>query len=194
VSAALIPWGLVALGYAVASRLAYVGYVWRALARADADPRRGGGHAFVQFRRRAALLMNHDGLSFVIMCIITRGTLVPVPLAVWRLVGAGLVLVGVAVKLWAARALGADGYYWRDFFEPGTRAARVAVGPYRYLKNPMYTVGYVQTYGAALLLGSLPGLAAAAFDQAAILALYRAVERPHYERLYGPGGAAALRA
>lgn len=186
---ALPPWGLAALGYALLSRLGYVGYVWHALAQADRDPSGHGGGAFARFRRRAALVMYHDGLSFVVLCVLTRGTLdLPIP-AAWQLAGVVLTLVGVAVKLWAARALGADGYYWRDFFEPGIRTGVVVAGPYRWFKNPMYTVGYLQTYGAALALGSLPGLVAAAFDQAAILALYRSVERPHYDRLYGAGAA-----
>src|SRR2546430_13864094 len=56
----------------------------------------------------------------------------------------------------------------------------------------MYTVGYLQTYGVALLVASAPGLAAAAFSQAAIIAFYRLVERPHHQRLYG-GAAPAPR-
>src|SRR2546427_7137887 len=30
-------------------------------------------------------------------------------------------------------------------------------GPYRYMRNPMYTVGYLQTYGFALVTRSWPG-------------------------------------
>ncbi len=52
----------------------------------------------------------------------------------------------------------------------------------------MYTVGYLQVYGLALLAGSLPGLAAALFDQAAILTFYRAVEKPHFDRSVAGAG------
>jgi hypothetical protein len=45
-------------------------------------------------------------------------------------------------------------------------------------------VGYLQTYGLALVLRSWPGLIAAAFAQAAILAMYFTVERPHFTRLH----------
>ncbi|MGH2668454.1 MAG: methyltransferase, partial [bacterium] len=55
--------------------------------------------------------------------------------------------------------------------------------PYRFLKNPMYTVGYLQTYGLALLTGSMPGLVAALFAQAAILLFYLLVEKPHFDKL-----------
>ena len=47
----------------------------------------------------------------------------------------------------------------------------------------MYTVGYLQTYGLALLVGSRFGLITALFDQVAILAFYRLVERPHFTAL-----------
>jgi len=183
------------LGYSLVSRVAYVMYIGLALRRADAHPAREGGGpaAYARFRRRAALLMYHDGVAFVAICFLTRDTLdLALPLA-WRLAGAALVALGVGVKLWATAALGADGYYWRDFFERDIRPAATIAGPYRWLRNPMYTVGYVQTYGVALLVASAPGLAAAAFSQAAIIAFYRLVERPHYQRLYGGGAAPARR-
>jgi protein-S-isoprenylcysteine O-methyltransferase Ste14 len=179
---------LLALGYSLISRLAYVGYIGLALRRADTEPATRGAAAYARFRRRAAFLMYHDGVAFVAVSLLTRGTLdLPLPLA-WRLVGAALVALGVGVKLWAAATLGADGYYWRNFFEPESRPAPRIAGPYRWLRNPMYTVGYLQTYGVALLVASAPGLAAAVFSQAAIIAFYRLVERPHYQRLYGGGG------
>jgi len=182
-----------ALGYSLVSRVAYVMYIGLALRRADADPATRGAAAYARFRRRAAFLMYHDGVVFVALCLLTRGTLdLPLPIA-WRVAGAALVALGVAVKLWAAATLGADGYYWRNFFEPESRPAPRIAGPYRWLRNPMYTVGYLQTYGLALLVASAPGLAAAAFSQGAILAFYRLVERPHYKRLYGGGGASAPR-
>src|SRR5216110_3391422 len=186
---------MLALGYSVLSRVAYVLYIGLALRRADAQPvsRDAAAPAYARFRRRAAVLMYHDGVAFVAVCLLTRGTLdLSLPLA-WRLAGAALVALGVAVKLWAAATLGADGYYWRDFFEPPeARPTPTIAGPYRWLRNPMYTVGYLQTYGVALLVASAPGLAAAAFSQAAIIAFYRLVERPHYQRLYG-GAAPAPR-
>jgi protein-S-isoprenylcysteine O-methyltransferase Ste14 len=179
---------LLALGYSLISRLAYVAYIGLALRRADTEPATRGAAAYARFRRRAAFLMYHDGVAFVAISILTRGTLdLPLPLA-WRVGGAALVALGVGVKLWAAATLGADGYYWRNFFEPESRPAPRIAGPYRWLRNPMYTVGYLQTYGVALLVASAPGLAAAVFSQAAIIAFYRLVERPHYQRLYGGGG------
>jgi hypothetical protein len=49
----------------------------------------------------------------------------------------------------------------------------------------MYTIGYLQTYGVALILGSWPGLAASVFAQVSILLFHLLIEKPHFERLYG---------
>jgi protein-S-isoprenylcysteine O-methyltransferase Ste14 len=177
---------LIALAYHLASRLAYVLYIGFALARQERSAsftlRHGADEGFRRFRRVAATLMYNDAASFVVLCAVTRHTLrLDVPQDVTMVGGALLVLVGLFVKFWAAASLGAGAYYWRDFFLPAERAP--AGGPYPFLKNPMYTVGYLQTYGFALVTASLPGLIAAAVDQVAILAFYRWVEKPHVEKM-----------
>ena len=148
---------------------------------------RGAEAGFLRFRRIASTVMNVDALTFVALCLVTRGTLGDVaPLA--RVVpGIVLVVAGIGIKLWAARILGAPAYYWYDFFVPASARLPDPPGPYRYLDNPMYTVGYLHAWGFALICGSAWGLGAAAFDQAAILAFHHLVERPHVERLFAAG-------
>jgi len=181
-------WALIALAYHVASRLAYVLYIGLVLKRQDRTGhftrRYGAEEGFRRFRRVAAILMYNDGVSFVLLCLATRSTLaIELPRSVSIAAGAFLVLIGVLTKLWAAATLGGRAYYWHNFFTPAARAVPNSTGPYRFLKNPMYSVGYLQTYGFALVTGSLPGLIAALVDQAAILAFYRWVEKPHFEKL-----------
>ena len=60
----------------------------------------------------------------------------------------------------------------------------VTTGPYRWFRNPMYTVGYAHAYGFALAFLSWPGLLAALCDQVAILVFHLAVERPHVKAVY----------
>jgi protein-S-isoprenylcysteine O-methyltransferase Ste14 len=154
----------------------------------------GVEEGFRRFRRVAALIMNNDGVSFVVLCLVSARTLpADVPRA-WLLVpGAVMVVGGAATKLWARAALGVRAYYWYDFFAPPSSSpARSAGGPYRFLANPMYTVGYLPLYGLALVTLSLPGLVAAVFDHAAILAFYHAVERAHFHRLFQAGGASRV--
>lgn len=169
-----------AFAYAIGSRLAYVLFVGRALKRNGRRP-----EDFPRFRRTASIVMNHDAVAFILLCIVTRGTLV-LPVSTVAMVAAGVVLaiIGLGVKAWAARTLGGDAYYWHNFFDPERARAPVATGPYRFVSNPMYTIGYLQTYGLALILGSLPGLIAAVFAQASILAFYLTIEKPHFESLH----------
>ena len=182
-------WDLLVLGYHLTSRLAYVMWVGWALRR----ERRTGHYArtygaeegFRRFRRVASALMNNDAVSFVALCLLTRATL-PIAAPWWLLVALGVMLsgVGIGVKLWARAAAGADGYYWRDFFSPPTAPLPPAAGPYRYLHNPMYTVGNLQLWGLALGVASLPGLGAALFDHVAILVFNHVVEQPHVKLHY----------
>lgn len=177
--------------YAALSRLAYVLWVGYALRREDRTgfySRRLGVEAgFQRFRRFASIVMNHDALAFGLLCVGTRGTLVlPVSRALTITAGFLLATLGFGAKLWAARTLGSRAYYWYNFFSPDESRGPARAGPYRFVSNPMYTLGYLQTYGIALILGSWPGLIASAFAQVSILLFYRIVEKPHFERLHGP--------
>ena len=177
----------IVLAYHLASRLAYVLYVGLTLNRQDRTAyltRRYGAEAgFWRFRRMAAFVMANDAVSFGVLCLVSANTLrVGLPRGLEIAVGAVLALVGIATKVWAAATLG-DGYYWHNFFTRTDRIVPKAAGPYRWLKNPMYTVGYLPVYGLALATASLVGLVAALFDQCAILTFYHLVEKPHFERV-----------
>jgi protein-S-isoprenylcysteine O-methyltransferase Ste14 len=189
--AALTPLGLAAVLYHIVSRLTYVIWVGRALQREERTGQYtkayGEVEGFIRFRRTAALIMNNDAVSFVVMCVLTYGTW---PAGTARLpfvlIGAVLVVVGLGMKLWARAAVGADRYYWRDFFGQPTAGGSAPVGgPYRFFKNPMYTVGNLHLAGLALVAASCPALAVSLFSLAAILVFNHVVERPHVRRLYG---------
>ncbi len=170
-----------------AARFAYVAFVGVALRVQE----RGGlagvpvETAFARFRATAELIMWADAVAFVVLCLLTPGTLrLPASIGWWptALAGVALVALGLGVKVWAARTVGGDTYYWRDFFVP-EEGAHIRSGPYRWLKDPMYTVGYAHVYGFALTVRSREGLVAAAAAQAAILLLHVLVELPHTKRL-----------
>ena len=175
--------------YAILSRMAYVLFVGGVLRREDQGnvytTRFGRTEAFRRFRRTSSWIMYHDAFAFIVLCLATRNT--------WDLsisgtasfaIGAGLVIVGLGTKLWAARTLGSNAYYWHNFFDPDSAIGPVSTGPYRFISSPMYTVGYLQMYGLALILRSFPGLIAAGFSQVAILTFYFLIERPHFRRLH----------
>jgi protein-S-isoprenylcysteine O-methyltransferase Ste14 len=178
------------LAYCIASRLAYVlftGIALRRQERHEAYTRVWGVEGgFRRFRRAVSVLMLNDVFAFGLLCVVTRGTLeVGVSRPALIAVGIVLVVVGISVKVWAANTLGGEAYYWYNFFAPPKTPHVVLAGPYRFLSNPMYTVGYLQAYGFALITGSMAGLWAAAFLHLAILVFYFAVERPHFLRLNG---------
>jgi protein-S-isoprenylcysteine O-methyltransferase Ste14 len=183
-------WGTLALVYHLTSRLAYVLWVGWALRRETRTHyyarTYGADEGFRRFRRMAAALMNNDGASFLILCLLTRGTL-PIPAPWWLLVALGAVLgaIGIGMKLWARAVTGSDRYYWGDFFTVADSPLKLTAGPYRYFKNPMYTVGNLHVWGLALGVASLPGLIAALLDQVAILVFNRVVEQPHVTGRYG---------
>src|SRR5438105_13503415 len=72
-------WGVIALAYNVAARLAYVLYIGLALRREERTgylaERHGPEGAFRRFRRMAAILMYNDATSFVVVCLASGGTL-----------------------------------------------------------------------------------------------------------------------
>ena len=179
------------LGYAIASRLAYVLYVGLALRQQERSRyftrRWGASGGFLRFKRMASLLMTNDAVGFVAACVLGWQTLPGgLPRGAMVASGTALVIVGIATKVWARATLGGDAYYWANFLIPASPVIAARAGPYRFLRNPMYTVGYLHTYGLALVTASLPGLIAALFDQAAILAFYRLVEKPHFDRHRDP--------
>src|SRR2546423_14350285 len=97
--------------------------------------------------------MYHDGVGFVVVCLLTRGTLdLPLPVA-WRLAGAALVALGVSVKIWAAATLGADGYYWRGFFGPPNPPGPPPAPPHPRGPDPLFTPGSPPTPRPAVLGG-----------------------------------------
>jgi protein-S-isoprenylcysteine O-methyltransferase Ste14 len=175
--------------YAILSRMAYVLFVGSALRHQEKDgvytQRFGRVEGFRRFRRTASLIMNHDAFAFVVLCLATRNTWhLTLPTVATVSVGAVLVIIGLGTKLWAARTLGSDAYYWHNFFDPDAAIGPVSSGPYRFISSPMYTIGYLQTYGLALMLRSFPGLIASVFAQVAILAFHVLVENPHFRRLH----------
>lgn len=178
----------VASAWFVACRLAYVLFVGLSL-RAESkhgtlSRREGPEAAWLKFRARASWIMVGDAVAFGALCVVTRATFVlPGPAWPWLAAGALLVLIGVGTKAWATVHLAEGSFYWRDFFVPVEDRSRSASGPYRWLSNPMYTVGYAHAYGFALLMGSGAGLAGAVFSQLAISLLASQVERPHVHRL-----------
>ena len=180
--------GPLALGYFLVARVAYVLYASLELRsqslRLGLESRELAEARHATFHCRILRFQNVDGIAFLSLCVATRSTL---PWDDWEpaflTAGVLLTLAGFGTKAWAVRCLGASSYTWHDFFVPKAKFEPCTSGPYRYFKDPMYTLGYLQTYGIALLCDSWYGLAASLFAHASILIVNEVVEKPHFRRL-----------
>ena len=134
-----------AAGWFAASRLAYVLFVGlslRAVSNGGAPRVEDADSVWRRFRDRSSWLMDNDAAAFCALCIVTRGDqILATPRWVEIALGAVLVVVGAGVKIWANASLEEGSYHWRSFFVPHENGALVAVGPYRWLADPMYTIG-----------------------------------------------------
>ena len=181
-------WGSLAFGYMLVSRMTYVIGVGLALTQQERRQhftrRHGVTEGYERFRRMSLLLMLNDVTAFIVLCVVTANTMhLPVPRSIQVAVGMVISAVGISIKVWATARLGPQSYYWHNFFVPSDPVFPNPPGPYRYLKNPMYGVGYLQTYGFALMCASWPGMIASAFMHISIFVFNALVEKPHLQAL-----------
>lgn len=97
---------------------------------------------------------------------------------------AGLALwaLGTAATLWAQLAMGDS---WRIGVDPRERTALVTAGPFRWVRNPIFTAMMVGAAGLALLV---PNLVSAIGLVALVIGLHvqvRVVEEPYLLRTQG---------
>jgi len=100
----------------------------------------------------------------------------------WRALGLVLYLAGLAGTLWSQEAMGRS---WRIGVDPGERTALVTAGPFRLVRNPIYTAMLAALAGIALLSPSLASAGAFLLVVVAIELHVRAVEEPHLVRSHG---------
>ena len=106
----------------------------------------------------------------------------PLSTPVVRAVGLVLYALGVAGTLWAQFAMGES---WRIGVDPGERTRMVAAGPFRWVRNPIFTSMIVATAGVALLVPNLLSLVAVVSLVTGLEVQVRLVEEPHLLRAHG---------
>ncbi|TSA34984.1 MAG: hypothetical protein D4R64_10725 [Porphyromonadaceae bacterium] len=88
------------------------------------------------------------------------------------------------IKIWSAKVVSIDIYYWKDMFLGKKITEFVETGPYKFLSNPMYGIGQLQAYALAIWYGSEIGLLAALINQVLIFSFYFTVEKKFIKRIY----------
>jgi protein-S-isoprenylcysteine O-methyltransferase Ste14 len=143
------------------------------------DQEKFGLMKWKKFKKIASYILTLEGLSFVFVCILTKGSII-LPSAGVRFVAIALIILGISAKVSARRAIGEEGYYWQNFFVPDRHSEKrqVRKGFYRVFDHPMYGVGYAHLFGFALLMQSYEGLVLAGFNWFMIWAFYLLYEKP----------------
>lgn len=100
----------------------------------------------------------------------------------WQLAGVALYALGLAGTLWAQRAMGVS---WRIGVDPSERTELVTEGPFRWVRNPIFTAMLLCTLGLVLLVPSTLAVAALLVLALAVELQVRLVEEPYLVRTHG---------
>jgi protein-S-isoprenylcysteine O-methyltransferase Ste14 len=103
---------------------------------------------------------------------------------------AAIALVGLAGTFWAQGAMGRS---WRIGVRDSERTELVTAGPFRWVRNPIFSFMILGLGGATLALPSTLMLAALATTILAVELQVRLLEEPYLARTHGEGYAAYRR-
>lgn len=181
---------VLAIWFFLFSTIAYIGFLYAVL------PEKGLRHWFMKsfggekqgylaYEAVLAFLFFVNGAGIGYVSVAFENTLPFMPSAeIVRPIAVLLFAAGWIIKIWAAKVVGVDIYYWKDMFFGRTVGPFVEAGPYKFTSNPMYGLGQLQSYATALWYLSLPGLVAAALYQLAVFSFYFLQEKKFIERVY----------
>jgi protein-S-isoprenylcysteine O-methyltransferase Ste14 len=93
-------------------------------------------------------------------------------------------ITGFIIKIYAAKVVTIEIYYWKDMFLGRKISDFVISGPYKIFRNPMYGIGQLQAYATAIWFGSKFGLIAALINQVLIFAFFLLIEKKFIKRIY----------
>ena len=178
-----------AYGYFCLSTSLYIGFIYATLSKQGLRhyfvAKWGEHEGYLRYEAILAFLFFHNGTSIGYLSMVTTSpthSLNPTMLLYW--VVALLFIAGSVIKLWSARVVGVDIYYWKDMFLGRKISEFVVSGPYKYLSNPMYGLGQLPAYAVALWNGSSIGLLAAFINQALVFSFYFLIEKKFIARVY----------
>jgi len=99
-----------------------------------------------------------------------------------QVLGVALAAAGIATAFWAQMAMGAS---WRIGIDENERTALVTTGPFRWVRNPIFTAVLVALLGLALMVPNPVALLGWAVALTGIETQVRRIEEPHLHRLHG---------
>ncbi|ODV79411.1 phosphatidyl ethanolamine N-methyltransferase [Suhomyces tanzawaensis NRRL Y-17324] len=147
------------------------------------------------FRKFVDLILMLDFVAFiclVVACSINDGYQFISNQASWlvytRLVlGAGLIVFNLWVKVNAHNTIKDYAWYWGDFFfRQINNEELIFDGVFEMVPHPMYSVGYIGYYGFAIIAKSYTVLVVAIFGHFLQMIFLHYIENPHIDKIYGP--------
>jgi protein-S-isoprenylcysteine O-methyltransferase Ste14 len=180
----------IAITYYLVSEILYIGFIMLVL------PQNGFRNWFrirwndehegyLAYEGVLGILFFHNAMSIGYVASSTQNSLPVNGIHVSILIVlAVLFCAGFLVKLFAARVVSIEIYYWKDMFLGKKVSDFVISGPYKYFSNPMYGIGQIPAYAAAIWYGSAYGLLAALLNQALIFVFYYFFEKKFIQRTY----------
>ncbi len=177
-----------ALGYFGLSTAAYIGFITLFLRengwRNKFITKYGEKDGYLRFEGILAFCFYHNAASIGYLSVVTAGSFELMYMEYLKYIIGGIILFGFLIKLWAAKVVGWNIYYWKDMFLGRKICDFVVCGPYKYFANPMYGIGQLTTYGLALWYGSTYGLGIAFLNQSLVFTFYFLVEKKFIQRVY----------
>jgi protein-S-isoprenylcysteine O-methyltransferase Ste14 len=181
---------LAALMYFATSEILYFGFIMLVLSRTGfrlwfRKKWRNGSDGYLAYEGILGVLFFHNAASIGYMASSTQNSL-PVIHSHWSVPAllAFLFASGFLIKFFAAKVVSIEIYYWKDMFLGKKISEFVVSGPYKYFSNPMYGVGQIPAYAAALWYGSAYGLCAAVLNQLFLFVFYYFFEKKFIRRIY----------
>ena len=99
-----------------------------------------------------------------------------------RVVGLVLAILGIVATIGAQAAMGPS---WRGDVDPEAQTALVTTGPFRWIRNPIFTASAVTVTGIAMMVPNLIAVVAVVFMLVTYQIQVRLVEEPYLRRIHG---------
>ncbi|MEC8979463.1 MAG: methyltransferase, partial [Candidatus Thermoplasmatota archaeon] len=143
----------------------------------------GEDRAWLGFQVILGLMFFNVGTGISAAALHQQGAFALPPLVMWALL-VPMFIIGFVIKFWSTWVVGVDVYYYKDLFHEKSHKQWTEAGPYKWLSNPMYGIGYLHSYCLGIMLGSLWGLFYAAICHLSIFVFYQIAEKPFIVRTY----------
>ncbi len=141
--------------------------------------------AYVFYQSILGFLFFNNGISMGYLSTSTKSDIFAfIPYELLIVIVGIIFITGYIVKIWSAKVVGIDIYFWKDMFLGRKICEFVCCGPYKYLSNPMYGIGQIQGYAIAILNGSIPGLIAVFINQCLVFSFYFTMEKTFIKSVY----------